>query len=238
MAPGFRNGRLRARVGSVSKELPEALTVLASVGLLVLLALLGNGCAHRQAVPPVYSTEGDDVRGHELEDLRLTLSDHGLHRWRMPLNPRKHEAGSPFGPRIDPITGEAGKMHSGQDIGCRRGAPVFAVAAGTVVISARSKSAGKWIVIEHGERDGHVLQSRYLHLSLRFARKGQRVGKGTIIGACGSTGRSTCPHLHFGIYVDGEPVPPVSVRIEPEAPTAESPAPCDPAPSTAAPPPG
>jgi len=186
--------------------------------LLATLPLLGGGCAHRKA-QITYSTDAEDVRGHELRELRLSLSDFGLDRWRMPMNPRRYVTGSPFGPRVDPITGEAGRMHHGQDIGCRPGVPIFAAAAGTVVISERSKSAGRWIVIDHGEWDGHQLQTRYLHLSARFVRVGHEVRRGTIIGACGNSGRSTSPHLHFGVYVDGEPVPPVSIQIAPSATT-------------------
>lgn len=105
---------------------------------------------------------------------------------------------SVYGERRDPING-ARRWHQGIDIPGRQGTPVLASADGRV---RRAGPAGGYgIMVEIGHADG--LTTRYAHLSRLHVRAGEQVSQGQIIAAIGSTGRSTGPHLHFEVRVDG-----------------------------------
>lgn len=110
---------------------------------------------------------------------------------RYPLD-RLHISSS-YGRRIHPVTGKF-SMHAGVDYRAPRGTPVYAVAAGTVVISSYDNANGNHIAIRHSDK----YTSYYLHLSQRVVGRGQQVRARQIIGKVGSTGTSTGPHLHFG----------------------------------------
>ncbi len=110
---------------------------------------------------------------------------------------------SSYGYRRDPFTGRAA-MHRGLDFPARMGAPIFATARGTVTFVGRKGGYGNVVEISHGQG----LLTRYAHMSRFEARVGQRVEAGTVIGAIGSTGRSTGPHLHFEVRVNGTAVNP------------------------------
>ena len=110
---------------------------------------------------------------------------------------------SGFGYRADPFTGGAA-FHSGLDFRGPRGAPIYAAASGTVSFAGVKAGYGKTIEIDHG----NGLMTRYAHMSRHTAVAGQRVRAGSLIGAIGSTGRSTGPHLHFEVRVDGRAVNP------------------------------
>lgn len=119
---------------------------------------------------------------------------------------------SPFGPRIAPCPG-CSTDHHGVDLIPGEGTPVTAVASG-VVVEAAADSAGELgvhVVIRHTIR-GHTVDSVYGHLlagSMPLA-VGDRVARAQQIGLVGSTGESTGPHLHFGVYVDGQAVDPIA----------------------------
>lgn len=118
----------------------------------------------------------------------------GSERWADPV--RDARLTSRFGPRIDPITGEPGRMHRGIDFAAPAGTPVLATARGTVVLAGWcSRGTGNCVVIDHG--DGW--RSQYFHLSRVDVAPGAEVRQGERVGALGSTGRSTGPHLHFQI---------------------------------------
>lgn len=102
---------------------------------------------------------------------------------------------STFGYRIHPITGRR-QMHNGVDYAGALGDPVYAVTAGTVTFAAMDGASGRKIIIRH--LDGTL--TYYLHLSAIGVRNGQAVKTGQIIGRVGSTGLSSGPHLHFGIF--------------------------------------
>ncbi|MGB3754030.1 MAG: M23 family metallopeptidase [Parerythrobacter sp.] len=110
---------------------------------------------------------------------------------------------SSFGYRRDPFTGAAA-MHSGLDFRGPTGAPIYAAAAGKVRFAGRKSGYGITVEIDHG----NGLMTRYAHMSRPGATLGQRVPAGAVIGAIGSTGRSTGPHLHFEVRVDGRAVNP------------------------------
>ena len=94
--------------------------------------------------------------------------------------------------------------HKGHDYAAPEGTPTYAAADGTVLIAGWSDSAGNWIVIDHG----NGLVSKYMHHSAIFVTAGQTVKKGDHIGAVGSTGQSTGPHLHFQVEENGIAVNP------------------------------
>lgn len=110
---------------------------------------------------------------------------------------------SGFGYRRDPFTGR-GAMHKGLDFRGPAGAPIYAAAEGRVSFVGRRSGYGNVVEINHG----NGLTTRYAHMSKFSAKVGQQVGAGDIIGAIGSTGRSTGPHLHFEVRIHGRAVNP------------------------------
>ena len=97
------------------------------------------------------------------------------------------------------------KAHHGTDFGARRGTPILAAADGKVIYSGWMGGYGRVIKIRH--KDDYV--TLYAHQSRRKAKVGQHVKKGQIIGYTGNSGRSTGPHLHFGLYKNGRPIDPM-----------------------------
>lgn len=110
---------------------------------------------------------------------------------------------SPFGYRYHPIL-HVYKLHTGIDIGAPWGSPVHAAASGVVVHASWLGAYGNGIIIDHG----NGLATLYGHLSRLDVVVGQAVGQGEVIGAVGSTGLSTGPHLHFEARKYGTPIPP------------------------------
>ena len=107
---------------------------------------------------------------------------------------------SEFGNRIDPITGKR-KGHTGMDLAVPTGTPIRAALSGTVTVSKYNAGGyGYYVMIDHG----NGLTTLYGHCSQLLARVGQTVQAGDIIALSGSTGRSTGPHLHFEVRVNGE----------------------------------
>lgn len=97
------------------------------------------------------------------------------------------------------------KAHNGTDFGAKRGTPILAAAEGRVTFSGRKGGYGNVIKIKH--KDGYV--TLYAHQSRLKAKVGQYVAAGQVIGFVGSTGRSTGPHLHFGLYKNGRAIDPM-----------------------------
>ena len=110
---------------------------------------------------------------------------------------------SEFGYREQPIAG-ASTNHKGMDFAAPTGTPIYAAASGTVTSASYSGNAGNMIVINHG----NGLQTYYMHCNSMYVRAGQTVSKGQNIGAVGSTGNSSGPHLHFQVMQNGTPVNP------------------------------
>ena len=105
---------------------------------------------------------------------------------------------SRVGGRIHPISGVY-KYHSGMDIGCQYGDAVWASDAGTVILAGVNGGYGNCVMIDHGYVNGDNYYTLYGHLSSIGVSVGQSVSQGQYIGAVGSTGVSTGPHLHFEI---------------------------------------
>ncbi len=112
---------------------------------------------------------------------------------------------STFGYRKAPLAG-ASTNHKGMDFAAATGTPIYAAADGTVTSARYSGNAGNMIVINHG----NGLQTYYMHCSKIYVSAGTKVSKGQNIGAVGSTGNSTGPHLHFQVMSGGRPVNPMN----------------------------
>lgn len=110
---------------------------------------------------------------------------------------------SPFGFREDPFTHQS-RFHEGIDIANAAGTPIYATAKGKVVFTGNISGFGQTIKIEHS----CSLVTLYAHLSVIHVSTGDEVVKGQFIGEMGSTGRSTDPHLHYGVYINDDPVNP------------------------------
>lgn len=119
---------------------------------------------------------------------------------------------SDYGMRTHPVIGGR-RAHKGVDLAAPTGTPVYATADGVVSRADHFNSYGLYISLQHGA----ALETRYAHLSRLAVAAGQRVNKGEIIGYVGSTGRSTGPHLHYEVRMDGEAVNPIPYMVESEA---------------------
>jgi murein DD-endopeptidase MepM/ murein hydrolase activator NlpD len=118
---------------------------------------------------------------------------------------------SNFGMRTHPVLGGT-RRHNGIDLAATSGTPVYATADGVVSRADWYSSYGLYISLEHGAS----LQTRYAHLSRLAVAAGDTVKKGDVIGYVGSTGRSTGPHLHYEVRVDGLAVNPIPYMMADE----------------------
>jgi murein DD-endopeptidase MepM/ murein hydrolase activator NlpD len=109
-----------------------------------------------------------------------------------------------FGYRRDPVSG-GGARHEGLDLRAVRDSAVIAPAAGTVIAAGWDGAFGNLIQIDHG----FGVISRYAHLSRMLVRKGDVVSADDQIGVVGATGRVTGMHLHYEIWIDGQPRDPM-----------------------------
>ena len=111
--------------------------------------------------------------------------------------------GSGFGVRVDPFTGHA-SLHTGLDFPAEVGTPVYAAAGGIVTMSEWHAAYGNTLEIDHG----NGLVTRYAHCAGFEVERGALVKRGQLVARVGNTGRSTGPHLHFEVMVDGAPQDP------------------------------
>ena len=112
---------------------------------------------------------------------------------------------SRFGYRTSPFTGKK-EFHKAIDIATRKGTPIVAVANGVVSKVGRVGALGRVITVKHG----YGLVTRYAHLEKALVRKGQFIKRGETIALVGNSGRSTGPHLHYEVHLNGVPVNPLS----------------------------
>jgi murein DD-endopeptidase MepM/ murein hydrolase activator NlpD len=134
---------------------------------------------------------------------RMSLLERGLESIPQVLPAGLATISSGFGYRSDPFTGD-GAFHAGLDFKAPYGAPVYAAAKGTVSYVGPKQGYGNCLEIDHG----NGLVTRYAHMSAFRARVGQPVRAGDLVGAIGSSGRSTGPHLHFEVRINDRPVNP------------------------------
>jgi murein DD-endopeptidase MepM/ murein hydrolase activator NlpD len=180
----------------------------------VLQVLAAERPVQRLTLPPEMVTprQPDILKRIEAERKQLTeiFSRHsGPRQWDVFTLPVDDPVGSIFGLRRV-LNGEPRAPHSGVDFRSPRGTPVRAGARGTAVLSADLYYTGRTVVLDHGEG----LFSVYAHLEELLCGAGDLLERGDVLGRVGSTGRSTGPHLHWGIRLRGDRVDPLAlVRI-------------------------
>jgi murein DD-endopeptidase MepM/ murein hydrolase activator NlpD len=118
--------------------------------------------------------------------------------------PTKGWISSDFGYRLSPFTNEK-EFHKGLDICNRRGAPIITPADGIVTAVESDPGYGRIITVNHG----YGLVTRYAHLDKVNVKKGQAVKRGQEVALVGNTGRTTGPHLHYEVHLNGVPVNPM-----------------------------
>ena len=193
------NGAPHAQNSAKSSDLER---LLASTGLDVdrLLRGLGGSAASGEGGP--YIALNDPRAGaldhQRLEELQKLAKNLPL---ASPLN--QYQLGSDYGGRVDPINHRE-SFHPGLDMDAPYRTTVFSTGVGIVIFTGNMDSYGKVVEIDHG----HGIITRYAHLHRILVAKGQKVGLHTPIAELGSTGRSTGPHLHYEVRVDGQTVDP------------------------------
>jgi murein DD-endopeptidase MepM/ murein hydrolase activator NlpD len=115
-----------------------------------------------------------------------------------------------FGERTDPFSGE-GAFHKGVDISAPIGTAIRATADGIVVFAEMESTFGRLVKINHG----NGVETYYAHLSRFYVQAGQDVRRGELIGAVGTSGRVTAPHLHYEVRLGGAPVNPYRYLAKP-----------------------
>jgi murein DD-endopeptidase MepM/ murein hydrolase activator NlpD len=143
--------------------------------------------------------------GEELFVPGARLSEHDLDRvfGRLFIFPARGRLSSRFGVRGDPFTGVS-RFHNGIDLAGAVGTPVMAAMSGRVSMVGFNPNYGRYIILSHAEG----FQTLYGHLDGFQVRKAARVKQGELIGTMGNSGYSTGSHLHFSIFLRGEPVDP------------------------------
>lgn len=154
------------------------------------------------------SSEADGSLDPRFERLALSLSrmsalERGLSEIPQVMPADMRNISSGFGYRRDPFNGRAA-MHRGLDFKSPRGAPILAAADGRVSFVGNKSGYGRVVEITHG----NGMMTRYAHMSAWNARVGQEVVAGDQIGRIGNSGRSTGPHLHFEVHINGTAVNP------------------------------
>lgn len=158
--------------------------------------------------PLAYSTKGDasitesETRGREIMVSLDKLNTYRIAVEKLPLAMPVQSAfrfTSGYGPRWN-------RKHEGMDMAGPTGTPVYATGDGVVVFAGRQNGYGNLIKIQHALGT----ETRFAHLNKIHVKVGQRVSRGARIGDMGNTGRSTGPHLHYEVRVNGEAVNPLS----------------------------
>jgi len=144
---------------------------------------------------PAALAAGDGQRQAQLQKLLKTLP------LNAPLN--YFSIGSGFGPRRDPFNGREA-FHTGLDLEAPYRTPVYSTAPGTVLFTGVREGYGRTVEVDHG----NGIVTRFAHLHRILVARGQHIGAHFQVGELGSTGRSTGPHLHYEIIVDGRPLDP------------------------------
>jgi murein DD-endopeptidase MepM/ murein hydrolase activator NlpD len=145
----------------------------------------------------------DAATGQQIDMLTATESRLFDLKIKKSMVPTQHPVasgnlGSSFGFRIDPFNGGSA-LHTGLDFQASTGTPIVAAAGGVVVTQEYHSAYGNMVEIDHG----NDLITRYAHASAVFVKKGDLIKRGVKIAEVGSTGRSTGPHLHFEVLVQG-----------------------------------
>ncbi|WP_233091901.1 M23 family metallopeptidase [Arthrobacter sp. MSA 4-2] len=221
-----RNGRW---TGGSPDRVGQKLAMAAAVSGLVLMAALpttaaGTSASAAGTVPARQEVRAPEsasisftpvpLRGSQDFDTQLRAIVAASDRPGVPLGVKGSLSGpletlkgtSGFGPRVSPMTGLAGEIHSGQDFSAACGTEVRAAADGTVVSAGwHPYGGGNRVVLDHG----NGLETTYNHLASMEVAKGDVLRRGAAVGTSGSTGSSTGCHLHFEVLISGRPVDPM-----------------------------
>lgn len=200
---------VRRMADSTAKDIEAAEKLLAQIGIspqqLVKKPQRGVG----GPFIPARTGDGADPVGKSLAGLLSNIERrddlHGVIS-SLPLAAPlvSYTVGSSFGNRVDPFNGSAA-FHQGVDLSAEKKTPVHSPAAGKVIAVTSDSKLGRMVEVDHG----HNVVTRYGHLSASSVKVGQKVAKGDVLGLVGSTGRSTGPHLHYEVLVNGNPVDPM-----------------------------
>jgi murein DD-endopeptidase MepM/ murein hydrolase activator NlpD len=145
-----------------------------------------------------------DAQEQSLQGLITHLEDQAVRLVRTPsISPTHGWVTSTFGYRTSPQTGGR-EFHKGLDIAGRTGTPIYAPADGEVIYATSKRSLGNAVKMRHG----YGVETVYGHMQELLVKSGERVKRGQQIGLMGSTGRSTGPHLHYAVLVNGKAVNP------------------------------
>jgi murein DD-endopeptidase MepM/ murein hydrolase activator NlpD len=125
------------------------------------------------------------------------------------LRPTEGWISSSFGYRVSPFTGRR-EFHKGLDIATRKGTPIIAPADGIVTFAGKKWLMGNMVTMDHG----YGMLTRYGHIHEIVKKKGDRVKRGEVIALVGNTGRSTGPHLHYEVRLNGVPVNPTKYILD------------------------
>lgn len=209
-----RQDAFLTRLSERAKQtISEASKVLAMTGLdlnvLIADAAKADGRTLAHGGPLIRVAKADDPL-----EFKAAVLDAQMERWhymrrvfrRLPLQaPLEHyRKSSGFGMRRDPITGRLA-MHNGLDFAYHVNTPVMATAEGKVVFAGWRGGYGWFVEIDHGLG----VRTRYGHLRKILVEKGQKVDYRHKIGLLGNSGRSTGPHVHYEVLVNGKPVNPM-----------------------------
>lgn len=113
---------------------------------------------------------------------------------------------SPFGWRKNPFGRRSSEFHRGVDLKARTGTSVYATGKGKVIFSGYDSVYGRLVIIDHG----YGITTKYAHNSRLLVKKGDIVSRGDVVSKSGNTGRSSGPHVHYGVLINGEPKNPLN----------------------------
>jgi murein DD-endopeptidase MepM/ murein hydrolase activator NlpD len=208
-----RLGEMQAKMLQL-ESLGERVSGLAGINPADIRAKPGQGgvlvTGHNLSMEELQAALGDleklsDQRADVLTVIESRLFGQKVKKLMVPteLPVKEVSLGSLFGWRIDPFTGRSA-LHTGLDFPAEVGTPIFAAAGGVVVTQEFHPQYGNMIEVDHGNE----LITRYAHSSRVSVKKGDLIKRGQKIAEVGNTGRSTGPHLHFEVLVQGVPQDP------------------------------
>ena len=203
-----RLGEMQAKMMQL-EALGERVSGLAGVNPAEIKSTMGSGGAlvgsHSLTMEELQTTLADldkltDQRVDLMTVMESRLFDQKIRKLMVPTQPPVAGGvlGSSFGWRIDPLNGRSA-LHTGLDFPSEPGTPILAAAGGVVVIQEYHPAYGNMVEIDHG----NDLITRYAHASKVMVKKGDLIKRGQKIAEVGTTGRSTGPHLHFEVLVQG-----------------------------------
>ncbi len=174
--------------------------------------LVGSRQRRHQRLTRIFErlTEASQAQSSSLAELVAHLEDQTARLSATPsVSPTRGWITSKFGYRTSPFTGGR-ELHRGVDIAGRNGTSILAPADGVVRMAGEQGGFGRSVALRHG----YGVETVYGHLSEILVRHGEHVKRGQKIALMGSTGRSTGPHLHYQVEVNGKPVNPQNYILD------------------------